>query len=403
MKTNHYKKVVLTLIAVFSMLISCEKENDTEFINTSISTTEIDTSELEIGIDFSADMEYAKTTESYKIEETNVVQLNKVRVWLWSNENAEGDIFFKIRHVDSKKLIATSSKLAASKLKKPIGFPNTDTGKIIFDLSKGNIKINVGEKYRIEIYATKIQDGSDSSKRIIWGAGMGVDSYPGNFGKYSSTDGSTTFVGEAVFETENIQGNTRYIDQSHKGINLYMTINESPTITNDMKVFFYQEFIPSNDKEIVEFEDSDLEKAIKIEMNLNADEVITKKMAKELKTLVISKGERYFYNITNLSGIEHFSNLESLDFSYNTVTDMMPLENLKKLIFLRLSSNNISNLTPIENLTSIKKLYLNHNQINNIISLKKLTQLEYLNLIENPINPAAILGLENYLGIDIQF
>lgn len=68
--------------------------------------------------------------------------------------------------------------------------------------------------------------------------------------------------------------------------------------------------------------------------------------------------------ITNLSGLEKFSNVTSLDLSANELTDDTDLSvlNSMNLTFLDLSSNQLSDLSEITNINSIVTLNL-HNQI----------------------------------------
>ena len=93
--------------------------------------------------------------------------------------------------------------------------------------------------------------------------------------------------------------------------------------------------------------------------------------------------------ISNVDGIEKFSNLKELNLSNNNITeneknkfiDNMPkIESIEKL---DLSSNMITYLDGIDKFKNLKELNLYDNNVKDIKSLSKMTNLESLNLGEN--------------------
>ena len=92
-------------------------------------------------------------------------------------------------------------------------------------------------------------------------------------------------------------------------------------------------------------------------------------------------------NISNLTGLEYFTNLEVLDLATNNIENLQPLQSLTKLKTLDLSANKISNLDPLRNLTSLNHLYLyNNKKISDISPLSALTQISTLDLDNNSIS-----------------
>lgn len=84
------------------------------------------------------------------------------------------------------------------------------------------------------------------------------------------------------------------------------------------------------------------------------------------------------FELTNLSGIRHLTDLTTLVVSHNALTDLKGIEHLTKLEYLFVNSNKLTNLQPIHYLPQLKTLYCNVNQIADIYPLKNLTNLETL-------------------------
>ena len=101
-------------------------------------------------------------------------------------------------------------------------------------------------------------------------------------------------------------------------------------------------------------------------------------------------------NITDLTGLEHATQLADLDLSYNQISDVTPLAHLTELIYLDLSDNQISDTTPLAQLTQLTELELDRNQISDITPLAQLTQLTELTLWDNQISDIApLVGLSS--------
>lgn len=88
-------------------------------------------------------------------------------------------------------------------------------------------------------------------------------------------------------------------------------------------------------------------------------------------------------NITNISLLEGFRELQTLYLSNNQISDISALKNLTQLRSLYLSDNQISDISVLENLLQLETLDLSDNQISNISALENLSQLHTLYLRRN--------------------
>ena len=104
--------------------------------------------------------------------------------------------------------------------------------------------------------------------------------------------------------------------------------------------------------------------------------------------------------ITDLTGLEHATNLWWLHVSHNRIRDLRPLSGLTKLRNLRMDNNQISDLRPLAGLTNLERLNLTSNQISDLRPLAGLTNLIVLVLLDNQISDISpVAGLTNLLAI----
>lgn len=100
--------------------------------------------------------------------------------------------------------------------------------------------------------------------------------------------------------------------------------------------------------------------------------------------------------IKDLSGLENFTNLESLDLSDHAITDISPLQELTKLTSLSLAGNPISDISPLARMTNLKLLILSGSQASDYSALANLVNLQVLLLDNSMITDLAPLtGLDN--------
>ena len=135
--------------------------------------------------------------------------------------------------------------------------------------------------------------------------------------------------------------------------------------------------------------DGNLAELVRRRLSLDIGSPFTQQDLKRLTSLfAIDSG------ITDLTGLEHATNLRGLGLAYQQISDMTPLAKLTKLEILSLPGNEISDINPLAKLTNLKVLDLGRNEISDINSLAGLRQLEELDLGRNEIsdlNPLAKL------------
>lgn len=119
--------------------------------------------------------------------------------------------------------------------------------------------------------------------------------------------------------------------------------------------------------------DDNLAAAIRNALGLSSDDPIT-----QLDMLNLF-GQNPFGNfdasnkkITDLTGIEHASNLTSLNLSNNQIKDLRPIAKMKNLRVLKLEKNQIKNIKPITELTHLQELSLDQNPIEDYSIVRKL-------------------------------
>jgi len=98
------------------------------------------------------------------------------------------------------------------------------------------------------------------------------------------------------------------------------------------------------------------------------------------------------YGITDLVGLERFTNLEALYLDENTIRDLGPLKGLRKLEELSLFDNYVANVSPLATITSLDALDLARNAVEDVAPLAKLTNLVVLDLTNNHITKVAPLA-----------
>ena len=111
-------------------------------------------------------------------------------------------------------------------------------------------------------------------------------------------------------------------------------------------------------------------------------------------------------DITDLTGLERFLNLEKLLAYHNHIQDLRPLAGLTNLGDLHLSHNTIQDLHPLAGLTNLTALTLSYNTISDVSPLAGLVNLERLELWGNQIKDisplASLIRLKTLLLNDNQ-
>ena len=101
-------------------------------------------------------------------------------------------------------------------------------------------------------------------------------------------------------------------------------------------------------------------------------------------------------SVSDLSPLAGLTQLEALDFWQNSVSDISALAGLTNLTHLGLVGNNISDVSVLTGLTNLESLWLDGNPIADISPLAGLTQLTRLGLDNTSISDiSALAGLTN--------
>ena len=117
-------------------------------------------------------------------------------------------------------------------------------------------------------------------------------------------------------------------------------------------------------------------------------------------------------NISDLTGLEHATNLTELDlggewvdgegFQSNSISDLVPLSGLMELTRLELRGNNISDISPVAGLTNLKRLSFEENKVSDISPVAGLINLTELRLFGNDISDISPLsGLTNLTWLQL--
>ena len=154
--------------------------------------------------------------------------------------------------------------------------------------------------------------------------------------------------------------------------------------------------------QVVDIPDPNLRQAIRETLQLPDGQSITQQQM--LQITVLKAADK---DISDLTGLEHATNLDFLNLGNNQVKDISPLADLInlrhlelaanvvesvaplaeliRLQILNLSNNPVKDHTPLANLTTLTQLLLNNNQITDISPLANLTNLTHLYLGDNAL------------------
>ena len=101
-------------------------------------------------------------------------------------------------------------------------------------------------------------------------------------------------------------------------------------------------------------------------------------------------------SISDPSPLERLTHLTDLWLDHNSISNISALAGLTNLILLDLGNNAIADISPIAGLTNLTDLWLDRNSISDISAIAGLTNLEFLDLGNNAIaDISPITGLTN--------
>ena len=102
----------------------------------------------------------------------------------------------------------------------------------------------------------------------------------------------------------------------------------------------------------------------------------------------------YAHRITDLEGLQYFTDLERLYVRNSNLKDLSALSSLPNLDYLDLSFNKISDLSPLANLPKLRQLMLVHNRVKD---LSPISNIKSLRIVAIRLNPVAYNGDYSYL------
>lgn len=131
---------------------------------------------------------------------------------------------------------------------------------------------------------------------------------------------------------------------------------------------------PVDPAQEVEFNDPNLEEAVRDALSISEDVVITDQLLLQIDTLNLRSTL-----VSDLSGIEFMENLMYLDLRSSEVTDISLISELSNLTWLSIRETEVTDIQAISNLTNL--IYLNMNRQNGISDIQPLTNLTNLQVL----------------------
>jgi Leucine-rich repeat (LRR) protein len=136
----------------------------------------------------------------------------------------------------------------------------------------------------------------------------------------------------------------------------------------------------------VTFPDAGLEAAVRSALSVPSGPLSSDKLA----TLASLNGD--FRSISNLTGLEYATNLQTLSLRFDAISDLTPLSSLSQLTYLSLFYNKVSDLRCLTNLTQLQNLDVSYNKVHDATPLLALTNLVTLNVAYNPLSNCSLIG-----------
>ena len=121
--------------------------------------------------------------------------------------------------------------------------------------------------------------------------------------------------------------------------------------------------------EKVNFKDKNLEKAIRKKLGKKHGDITRLDMESITTLWAMDK------NISDLTGLEHATNLQEIDMGFNKISNISALSDLTNLQTVRMDDNKISDISALSDLSGLQHLFLGNNQISDTSPLSDLTNL----------------------------
>ena len=146
----------------------------------------------------------------------------------------------------------------------------------------------------------------------------------------------------------------------------------------------------------ITFADAGLEDAVRVKISKPSGDILKSDVINLYDLLADER------DITDISGIQYFTNLHLLNLANNNITDISFLASLTELEQIHISQNNISDVTPLKALVNLEWLRLDYNNITDIDSLAHLVNVNDLDLRGNEIvDISALEGLTRLTNVGL--
>ena len=156
--------------------------------------------------------------------------------------------------------------------------------------------------------------------------------------------------------------------------------------------------------EAITFPDANMERTVREQLGI-ADGPITVSDVSKLESLNLSQRDDApdKAKIRDLSGLEYFKSLKSLNIMNNLIEDISPLAGLKALEELEAPKNLISDLTPLSGLPGIRHAVFWQNRVADLSPVADLTNLEVFSVTDNLVSDVSPLrGLTKLFILELR-
>lgn len=306
-------------------------------------------------------LQWDNTEEELSDESSRITAggtLKYVSVWLNREEFAVGYFRIRVARASDDALIRKSLPVDVSIL--PIH--STSSKKYMKVNMPVEKSVNTGTEYKIDL----ICEGclAENKRRVNWWYSRDNDYAEGAmYTQHNLKQPDYDFSFNVVYEpTENERYNCAF---NHEKYDVYAFNFEDARVSQTFRI-----------GTPIEFADDDLKREAQLNLGLTYDQPVMTYAA-----LSLTEFRSAYTFVEDLSGIEYFRNLTTLQFHVSHLT----------------------NVDLLSNLTKLEHLDLRYNDIEDVRALGALTNLRYLNLEGNLLTDAEVRDLENVLGIDVIF
>lgn len=158
---------------------------------------------------------------------------------------------------------------------------------------------------------------------------------------------------------------------------------------------------------IIKFNDKNLETAVRKKISdymgtPSYDGEIFKEMTDSIITALDWVSSTDSEKITDLTGIEMLTGLDTLILNNNNITDISLLENLNNLTYLEIAENKITAIDKLGNLKKLEHLKADDNQISDLTGLNNASNLKTLKLARNQLTQVNGISGLNLEVLDLQ-